>query len=714
MASERDDEDELSWWDRLRTPFSDEEETLSPPPPPDDGFDAQAQVKALLQQPLFAASPPAEVPTLRSAGTALLKSAGLFGTPARLSPIPAREDEASLRAGEQRPPSWKLPGRKPPPMILGDDTSLGAGRTPTAMEPSNAPSVDAGAAAPAVAPPGSSVASNATSPLEHPDARTGLALAAADTLLRKGIDLAVTLAGGNPALARNFVEIAANAIAGAIPSEFGASVAKSAEAAAAETERRIAVNDRATRTRAAVATLTNRRVEAEHDYALALIEGDPVKLGQTRREAIDAWRVERRARGDDEAAINAGARVLDTQFRRTALQHRFAQLDEAGIVRAVAEDEDARADPDTARVVAEDILRARRNDPALAGRASIEREIAERKREGRIDTPEEEAATRYRLRLEAQARRGIPDDQRRLLTNDERVRVAAEYLRIESSQGKPAADRWLEEQVQQAGPHGVRLRAEIAAPPRTQSESTPDDRTINFKTADGDTGRVELAESRRDDATPQGADRRPNQPPLRGFAEEVWAELRRGYPTGAIPWAKRLEVVADAAIRRKELPSNAALHLVGAMAGANPDSVRFAAAHAIARIAREAPEIARMSFEPWVVETAGRIVRLEQETLQDSNPDDSAYPEKRRDILRRVHLETGYILPPEFAAFVAAGAGVLAARRAKQLGKNAERGAKAQDLGVQRLRRDLEPYGFTVTGVKQVPTNLGRTQGNRI
>ncbi|MBL8663556.1 MAG: hypothetical protein JNM29_12050, partial [Candidatus Odyssella sp.] len=227
----------------------------------------------------------------------------------------------------------------------------------------------------------------------------------------------------------------------------------------------IADNGRATRNRAALGTLANRRSEAEQEHAAAIVGGDRAKIAEARREALDSWRAERRARGDGEAEINAAARALEREYRKTALRHRLAQMDEAGITRALDGDEDAKADPGMAREVAGDIRQIRRDDPARVGEASIERDIAAKKRDGRIDTPEEETAYRYKRRLEAQARRGIPEHQRRLLTNDERTALAADYLRIESSQGKDAADAWLDDQAQWTGLHAERFKAELNAPP---------------------------------------------------------------------------------------------------------------------------------------------------------------------------------------------------------------------------------------------------------
>jgi hypothetical protein len=454
MADRDGDDDEEYLHDLVyRAPRTGEQFELEPLPLPAVPLDTDPRdyVRSLFREPLLGETPPPPPPTLRSAATELFLSSGLYGNAP--SPYATRAAATSADAdAELLPPSWKLPaGNKTGfTTILGDDTAVGAAapnKAPVAAAPSAAPRDPA---APA-------------SPLDHPDAQTGLALTAADTLLRQGIDLAVNLAAGNLAVARKLVELAANSIAGMLPEQYRASALRSADAAAAEAEQRVADNDRATRTRAALGTLAHRRVEAELDHSVAVINGDQTKIGESRRDALNAWRAERRARGDGEAEINAGARVLEAQYRKTALQHRFAQLNGADIQRALDEDEDANADPALAREVADDILRIRRDDPARAGEASIEREIAEKKRDGRIDTPEEETAYRYKRRLEAQAQRGIPEGERRLLINQERTRLAAEYLRIESHQGKAAADAWLASEVSKAGPHAERFELEVAA-----------------------------------------------------------------------------------------------------------------------------------------------------------------------------------------------------------------------------------------------------------
>jgi len=60
-------------------------------------------------------------------------------------------------------------------------------------------------------------------------------------------------------------------------------------------------------------------------------------------------------------------------MRKTALRHRLAQMDGAGIRRALDGDEDAKADPALAREVTDDILSTRRDDPARIAEASTER-----------------------------------------------------------------------------------------------------------------------------------------------------------------------------------------------------------------------------------------------------------------------------------------------------------------------------------------------------
>jgi hypothetical protein len=88
------------------------------------------------------------------------------------------------------------------------------------------------------------------------------------------------------------------------------------------------------------------------------------------------------------------------------------------------------------------------------------------------------------------------------------------------------------------------------------------------------------------------------------------------------------------------------------------------------------------------------------------SPDDLALPATQREVLRRVHIETGAIFAP---GWFGTNRGPQALRRIPQIRINAAKGAETQAHGVSRLRQDLEPHGFTVTGVKQIQTRLGRT-----
>jgi hypothetical protein len=455
--AERDDE-ELSWWDELRPPDGDADELGLPPPPPADGLSALDLVQSMLRQPLLGESTPPPAPTLRSAATELLRSSGLFGEPKSTRATPTSAGSSIAADGEQRPRSWKLP----PSMnagissIIGNDTATGPG-SGTAPSATPAPTAPLEPAVPATA-----------SPLDHPDAQTGLALTAADSLIRRGAELIAGVAGGNRAIVEQVVNAAVQWIGGLLPAEYKASAAKTGEVALAGVMQRLDDNATALRRRGAIGTLAHRRAEAEHEHTHAILAGDRAKIDEARRDAIEAWSAERRARGDGESEINAGARTLERAYRKAALRQRLAQLDSAAIDRALSEDEHAKADPALAREVAADILHIRREDPARVAEVSIEREIEARKRDGRIDTPEEETAVRYSLRLEAQTKRGIPEDQRRLLTNDERTRLATEYRRIESAQGKSAADAWFNGEVSKAGSNAERFGFEIVAAPKAR------------------------------------------------------------------------------------------------------------------------------------------------------------------------------------------------------------------------------------------------------
>ncbi len=554
MAADRDDDDtglvqDLLWRDDdsaelLRLPYD------GRPPGPD----AWRYVQDLVHVP--AVSPPDAMgetsDDLRTAARKKLAAAGLYGdalAPTAFVPSP---DSATDRHEDSRLRSWKLPARMQPLPINYDNVGPSGARA----QETEAGNADAAASAAALSE--TSTFDNAAAgvapapapfPLDHPDARTGLALTAADALLRRGVEAVAEVAGGNRPLLQQIVESAVAWLGSALPPEYRGSAAKSGEAALADAHRRIDERDRTTRTRAAIATLANRRVEAEHEHAESVIAGDPAKLAEARREAIDAWRAERRARGDGEGEINAGARALETRYRKTALKHRLAQLDEAGIARAFAEDDDAKADPAAARAVVGDVLRIRREDPARAGEASNEREISAKKRAGRIDTPEEEARERYKLRLGAQGQRGIPETDRRILTNAERSALAHEYHRIESTQGKAAADAWLDGEAQKAGPHTERFKTELTTKPRRIPE-LPDTVEDSSQPSDANDGRIELAQTLQNDDEPrasdttsgsthvQAADRRQPEPPIESYS--VGAEFGAEQPISPLKELRKL------------------------------------------------------------------------------------------------------------------------------------------------------------------------------
>jgi hypothetical protein len=386
------DDDELSWWDELRTPPEGEESRASLPPEGEISvFDL---VRSMFQQPLLGEIAPPPAPTLRSAATELFRSSGLFGeAPASMTSAPAVASNSIPASGELRPPSWKLPSRGSPLTILGDDTAAGPGRGAVSAVP--APALESDLPTPSATQ--GETAALPSSPLDHPDAQTGLALTAADSLIRRGAELIAGVAGGNRAIVEQVVNAAVHWIGGLLPAEYRASAAKTGEAALAAATQRLDDDALALRRRAAIGTLAHRRAEAEHEHTHAILARDRTKIAEARHDAIEAWSAERRARGEGEAEIDAGARALEREYRKTALRNHLAQLDRAGIERALEEDEDAQRDPALAREVAEDILRLRREDPARVAEASIERKLAAKKRDGRIDTPEQEARERRAL-----------------------------------------------------------------------------------------------------------------------------------------------------------------------------------------------------------------------------------------------------------------------------------------------------------------------------
>jgi hypothetical protein len=659
---------------------------------PPEEVGAQRYVQDLFQQPLLGESAP-PAPTLRSAANDLLRSTGLFGE----ASAPDVTDEAS------RPSSWKLPARGRVPTILGDDTAAGPARGAVPNIGSLPSASDLAGATPAA--PRDPTAPAVSSPLDHPDAQTGLALTAADALITRGIDFAVNLAGGNPALARTLVEAAANAIADVLPAEFRASALTSADTAATEAERRIGENDRATRTRAAIGTLANRRTEAEHDHTAAVIAGDRAKIAEARREAIEAWSAERRARGDGEAEINAGARALERRYRKTALRHRLAQLDEAGLKRALDADEDAKSDPTLAREVAEDIVLVRRDDPARVSEASIERQIEARKRDGRIDTPEEEAAARYKLRLEAQAQRGIPEQERRILTNDERTNLAAEYLRIESSQGKELADAWLRRKAQEAGTHSQQFTTELARPqlgfgaeqapltePRQITE-LPNTAADSPKPSDADEGRVEPAQAAPNELRPPPT-RKPETERRREADAEYFANEAVDAATWPAPdWIARLAELLRLAKKHEVLPTQLKAVALGLLLIGNTPNERIAAARALAEIKRlfpgsidDLPEHHRQLAE--------KIDELSQDPSFQGDPDA---------LLDEAHRQSAVPRLPPMPDLVALGiAGT-------SIGHRYRRGIKAQNLGAANLKDALERYGITVQEQVRYTTSAGDT-----
>ncbi len=692
-----DRDDDLSWWDEQRPPLSDDDEAGSLPPFAwtSESVSALDHVRSLLRQPLLGETVPPPAPNLRSAAAEKLRAAGLFGE------TPAADDAALAAADAQAewmgPRSWKLPARGTRPAILGDDTAAGPLR-------GTSPNIGPAPSAPA--------------PLDHPDAQTGLALTAADTLLTKGIDLAVTLAGGDAAVARKLVEAAANGLAGILPEEFRASALTSASAAAAEAERRIGDNDRAARARAALGTLAHRSNEAEQEHAAAVVAGDRSKIEDARRDAIDAWRAERRARGDGEAEINAGARALERAYRKSALRHRLAQLDEAGIARALDEDDDAKADPALAREVAADIRRVRSEDPARAGEASIEREIAARKRDGRIATPEEEAAARYKLRLDAQAQRGIPEADRRVLTNAERTKLALEYQRIESANGKAAADNWLDEQTQQAGPLAQRFKAEAAAPPRggarwrdldqALAPSQPQIAELPGIAGDApppsevDQGRVEPAQDYKVPAAPPapGSQRLPptTEAERRAREEEITKEISERH--SALPrddWRARIDLIVEISKREGFVPFIVRRRLWEQIVTADRRvrvEERLASAHAIAELQRLFPQDIERHLSNGDLAVIAEIVRLDEEDKTDAGK-----------IVDTAKKNTGY---PDFRLIFGAMGSMRGgrpirdiggsrprtpeelAKKQRQIKENRAVGGSAEEQGRQIIIRDIE------------------------
>jgi hypothetical protein len=484
-----DDEDDATAQDLLwrARPDLDQVDALRLPYFSGPGMDPPWRyVHDLVQAPAASSADPAygDVDDLRTAARNRLTAAGLYDNP--LAPY-------SALSGSEPGTISTVPDRPPPQSgqttILGDDTAFGPGRrtaspapvaeeqrdlpaptspSPSASDATTAPSLNA-------RPPAQAAPSPAPSLLDSDDAKVGVALTAADALLRRGVAAVAGLVGADQTLLRQLVDSAAAWLGGLLPPEYKASIAKSAQSALADAERGIESRARETHRRAAVATLAERRAEAEQEYADAMTSGDPAKIAEKRRDLLEASRAERRARGDGEAEINAGVRTIEDQSRKAAIKHRVAQLPDAEQDRFAREDPDAQADPETARRAIEQSRRVRREDPARAGEASIEREIERRKRQGLIDTPEEEAATRYRLRLDAQARRGIPEDQRRLLSNDERTTLLDEYRRIASTQGEAAADTWLRGETSKASSHSKRFEFEIAAESKPQKREWSSD-----------------------------------------------------------------------------------------------------------------------------------------------------------------------------------------------------------------------------------------------
>jgi len=132
---------------------------------------------------------------------------------------------------------------------------------------------------------------------------------------------------------------------------------------------------------------------------------------------------------------------------------------------------------------------------------------------------------------------------------------------------------------------------------------------------------------------------------------------------------------------------------------------------------REAPT-ARARFEPWQVEAAERVVQLAEAELDEIDPSDPAYDEKRRDILRRVNVETAGIFPPGTAALMAGGLaakyrsarGVDRAKRASILEQNKKNGGFSELKVGKWLRRSLRDYAVKVIPQKMEKTSKGPTR----
>ncbi|MCI0651711.1 MAG: hypothetical protein L0Z55_07495, partial [Planctomycetes bacterium] len=447
-------------------------------------FDSSTYVRELLARPIVPPADPLDAPDLRTAARRKFESAGLFGDPNTAADILPAIEETDIDA---LPRSWKLPGGgvSAPSTILGDDTAFGPG-VPT-VPPVAAPSLadpitpqrdttpaDGGlrpptppptpSELPALAPPPSVIGAGPVTPLQHPDAQTGLLLSAADSILRKASEVVARVFGDNPDVLSQTFDTLGAVIKAALPPEHHASVDKSTATAKSDAQQQIAERAAGERNRAAIGTLSERSAEAAREHHEAIVAGDPAKTAEARREAVQAWRAERIARGDSPSEVNASARAFDQRMRETALRHRLAQRDDAGLDHALEDDEDAKSDPAAQRII-DDIRRVRREDPARAGEASIAREIAQRKRDGRIDTPEEESRARYALRLAAQARRRIPEDQRRLFTNEERAVLLEQAEQFSSPIER---ERFITATVAEAGLLAGRARIELTRPDHVQ------------------------------------------------------------------------------------------------------------------------------------------------------------------------------------------------------------------------------------------------------
>lgn len=289
--------------------------------------------------------------------------------------------------------------------------------------------------------------------------------------------------------------------------------------------------------------------------------------------------------------------------------------------------------------------------------------------------------------------------------------LAAEYLSIESSRGKAAADAWLAGEAQKAGPQAERFKSEFTTP-RSRSPAADQDKSSEPRQIaelpgstgdspsppDADEGRVEPAQQKNDPASPPNQTG-PRRPPATDEEREEREEavrkegLERFRSVSHEQWKERFEILLEISKREGFLPRPFVRHLWGQFRDRHASiDERLDAARAIAELQILFPQEAERFFGKGELLWVSEIVRLDDEgELPPDRLIDRAASNVRFVDLRRV-FEGGVL---------AGGAASIAVRR--------RRGLKAEGLGEANLRSSLHRHGIEIQTHARYETSEGLT-----